>query len=50
MCFANEYGEYQTCALLEPMKKFHPHIEHHLTLIKAEGIENWSKKRKGHYR
>lgn len=42
-------GDYQSCALLEPMKSFHPHLEEHLALIKTEGIDNWSKKRKGHY-
>jgi hypothetical protein len=45
-----ECAEYRTCSLLEPMKQFHPHLEEHLTLIKTEGIENWSRKRKGHYR
>ena len=42
-------GDYQSCTLLEPMKSFHPHLEEHLALIKTDGIENWSKKRKGHY-
>ena len=42
-------GDYQSCTLLEPMKSFHPHLEEHLALIKTEGMENWSKKRKGHY-
>ncbi len=45
-----ECDGYQSCALLEPMKKFHPHLEEHLTLIKTKGVENWSKQRKGHYR
>jgi hypothetical protein len=31
------------------MKSFHPHLEEHLALIKTEGMENWCKKRKGHY-
>jgi hypothetical protein len=45
-----ECGDYHSCTLLEPMKSFHPHLEEHLLLIKTEGIKNWSKKRKGHYR
>jgi hypothetical protein len=45
-----ECGDYHSCTLLEPMKSFHPHLEEHLMLIKTEGIKNWSKKRKGHYR
>ena len=44
-----ECGGYQSCNLLEPMIAFHPHLKEHLALIKTEGIENWSKKRKGHY-
>jgi hypothetical protein len=43
----NEHGD---CSLLEPMKQFHPHLQEHLELIRAEGIEDWSRKRKGHYR
>jgi hypothetical protein len=42
-------SDYQSCKLLEPMKSFHPHLEEHLALIKTEGMENWCKKRKGHY-
>ncbi len=42
-------SDYQSCRLLEPMKSFHPYLEEHLALIKTEGMENWSKKRKGHY-
>ncbi len=43
-------ADYKTCQLLEPLKKFHPNLEYHLSLIKSEGVENWSSKRKCHYR
>lgn len=40
---------YKTCEKLSPLLKFHPNLGYHLELIKAEGINNWSSKRKGHY-
>ncbi|MCX6004975.1 MAG: DUF3795 domain-containing protein [Chloroflexi bacterium] len=45
-----ECSEYKTCNLLAPLKNFHPNLEYNLSLIKAEGIDNWAEKRKGHYR
>ena len=45
-----ECSDYKVCMLLEPMKKVHPNLEDNLTLIKTEGADNWSSKRKGHYR
>jgi len=44
-----ECAGYKSCEHLEPLLKFHPNLAYHLDLIKSEGIENWSKKRKGHY-
>jgi len=44
-----ECDDYKSCKLLEPMKQFHPNLQEHLALIKTEGVENWSGKRKGHY-
>lgn len=44
-----ECPEYPTCALLGPLKRFHPNLECHLDLIRHEGIDAWSVKRKGHY-
>lgn len=44
-----ECTDYKTCKLLEPLLKFHPNLLYHLELIKTEGVENWSRKRKGHY-
>ncbi len=42
-------AEYRTCELLGPLRRFHPNLEHHLDLIRREGIDGWSAKRKGHY-
>ncbi|MDM8001112.1 MAG: DUF3795 domain-containing protein [Dehalococcoidia bacterium] len=44
-----ECAEYGSCELLGPLKRFHPNLEHHLELIRREGINGWSAKRKGHY-
>lgn len=44
-----ECPSYKTCEKLSPLLKFHPNLQHHLELIKTEGIRNWSRKRKGHY-
>jgi hypothetical protein len=44
-----ECPDYKSCKLIEPLLKFHPNLEHHLELIKSEGVNNWSSKRKGHY-
>ncbi len=44
-----ECPDYRSCELLEPMLKFHPKLLYHLELIKSEGIDNWARKRKGHY-
>ena len=44
-----ECTEYKTCKLLEPLLKFHPNLLYNLELIKPEGVDNWAKKRKGHY-
>jgi len=38
-----------TCELLDPLKRFHPNLEYHLDLIRQEGIDAWSARRKGHY-
>jgi hypothetical protein len=40
---------YRSCELLGPLRRFHPNLEHHLDLIRREGIDAWSAKRKGHY-
>jgi hypothetical protein len=42
-------AECRTCELLGPLRRFHPNLEHHLDLIRREGIDAWSAKRKGHY-
>ena len=39
----------KTCELLDPLRGFHPNLEHHLDLIRQEGIDAWSARRKGHY-
>ena len=44
-----ECQQYRTCELLDPLKRFHPNLEYHLELIRQEGIDAWSAKRKGHY-
>jgi Protein of unknown function (DUF3795) len=44
-----ECPEYRTCELLGPLRRFHPNLEHHLDLIRQEGIDAWSARRKGHY-
>ena len=44
-----ECQQYKTCELLDPLKRFHPNLEYHLDLIRQEGIDAWSAKRKGHY-
>jgi hypothetical protein len=44
-----ECRQYRTCELLDPLKRFHPNLEYHLDLIRQEGIDAWSAKRKGHY-
>jgi hypothetical protein len=44
-----ECPEYRTCELLGPLRRFHPNLEHHLDVIRREGMDGWSEKRKGHY-
>jgi hypothetical protein len=44
-----ECPDFRSCKLLEPLFKFHPNLLYHIELIKTEGVENWAKKRKGHY-
>jgi len=44
-----ECQQHRTCQLLDPLKRFHPNLEYHLDLIRREGIDAWSAKRKGHY-
>jgi len=44
-----ECPEYRTCELLGPLRRFHPNLDHHLDLVRQEGIDAWSAKRKGHY-
>jgi len=44
-----ECDGYGDCELLHPLKKVHPNLEYHLELIRKEGLENWSIKRKKHY-
>ena len=44
-----ECQQYRTCELLDPLKRFHPNLEYHLDLIRQEGIDAWSARRKGHY-
>jgi hypothetical protein len=44
-----ECPEYRTCELLGPLMRFHPNLEHHLDLIRQEGIDAWSGRRQGHY-
>jgi hypothetical protein len=44
-----ECQQHRTCELLSPLRRFHPNLEHHLDLIRQEGIDAWSAKRKGHY-
>ena len=41
--------QYRTCELLDPLKRFHPNLQYHLDLVRQEGIDDWSAKRKGHY-
>jgi len=42
-------SQHRTCELLDPLRRFHPNLEHHLDLIHQEGIAAWSAKRKRHY-
>jgi len=42
-------NEYKTCRHLEPLLKFHPNLAYHLDLIRSEGIDKWTAKRRGHY-
>ncbi len=42
-------AERGTCRLLAPLLRFHPNLEHHLELIRREGPDGWSGKRRGHY-
>jgi hypothetical protein len=44
-----ECPEYRTCEVLGPLRRFHPNLECHLDLIRQEGIDGWSDRRKGHY-
>jgi len=44
-----ECSQFKTCDLLAPLKDFHPNLEYNLSLIKANGIDNWAVKRKSHY-
>ena len=44
-----ECSERHTCELLGPLRTFHPNLECHLDLIRQEGIDAWSTRRKGHY-
>lgn len=44
-----ECSEYRTCELLGPLRRFHPNLEHHLDLIRREGVDAWIARRKGHY-
>ena len=44
-----ECQQCRTCELLDPLKRFHPNLEYHLGLIRQEGIDAWSARRKGHY-
>lgn len=44
-----ECQEWRTCGLLDRLKRFHPNLDHHLELIRQEGMNAWSTKRKGHY-
>ena len=40
---------WKTCELLRPLHQVHPNLEYHLDLIKKEGLQNWSAKRRQHY-
>jgi len=44
-----ECGEYKTCQHLAPLLKFHPNLAYHLELIRSEGVDKWTAKRRGHY-
>ncbi len=37
------------CSLLDHLRTVHPHIDHHLDLIREFGMNEWMAKRKEHY-
>jgi len=43
-------SQYKSCELLEELKKLHPGIEYNIDIIKEEGLANWTRKKKKHYR
>ncbi len=44
-----ECDDRATCRLLAPLLGFHPNLEYHLELIRQDGVDAWSAKRRGHY-